>query len=92
MIIDTHCHLNSPQLYPKRDLLIKKAQENGVSKFIVVGYDLTTSKLAVEIAEENPGVVFAVVGIHPSDTIKASKRDQIGTKHGIIERYSENIE
>lgn len=75
MIIDTHCHLNSPQLYSKRDELIKKAQAVGVCKFIVVGYDLKSSQLAVKISEEYPGVVFAAVGIHPSDAIKAGKND-----------------
>lgn len=70
MIIDTHTHLNSPELFKKRDLLIKKAISLGVKKMIVVGYDYDSSKKAIQIAHEYPGVVYAIVGIHPSETVK----------------------
>lgn len=70
-LIDTHTHLNSEELYKDRRLLVQNALNFGVSKMIVVGYDLESSKLAVKIAHEFKGICYAAVGIHPSETIKA---------------------
>ena len=52
MYFDTHCHLNSEQLYENRDEFIKHALDNQVEMMVVVGYDLESSKKAVEIAKE----------------------------------------
>lgn len=66
MIYDTHCHLNSDNLYDKRDEIIKKSQQVGVGAFFVVGWDLASSKRAIEISHEYQNV-YAIVGIHPCD-------------------------
>lgn len=44
MYFDTHCHLNSEQLYENRDEFIKHALDNQVEMMVVVGYDLESSK------------------------------------------------
>ncbi len=75
MIFDTHCHLNDPNLYSKRKELVQKALLLGVNKMLVVGYDLNSSKLAVEIAKEYSGIIYAAVGIHPSETIHCGEND-----------------
>ena len=62
MYFDTHCHLNSEQLYEKKDEFIKHALDNQVEMMVVVGYDLESSKKAVEIAKEYP-FIYAAVGI-----------------------------
>ena len=64
MIIDTHCHLNDEELYKDYKNVIKRAKEAGVEAFFVVGWDYESSKLAVELAENND-CVFAIVGYHP---------------------------
>ena len=74
-LIDTHTHLNSKELYKDRKLLIKKAISLGVKKMIVVGYDLVSSKKALKLAHEFEGIVYAAIGIHPSETIKAEYDD-----------------
>ena len=56
MFIDTHVHLNNPILYEKIDQVINEAKEAKVTEFIVVGYDLETSKKAIEIAEKYKSV------------------------------------
>jgi len=75
MVIDTHCHLNDKELYKQRDFLVKKALTVGVKKMICVGYDYPSSLLAVQIAHEYPGIVYAAVGIHPSETVRADAED-----------------
>lgn len=66
MFFNTHTHLNSEQLYEKRDEYIKNAMDNGVSHLVVAGYDLDSSKKAVSIAHEYP-FIYATVGISPND-------------------------
>ena len=50
MFIDTHVHLNSKELGMHLDEVISDAFANNVKKMIVVGYDLETSKKAIELA------------------------------------------
>ncbi len=64
MYIDTHCHLNFKAFAGGEAKIIRRAQEVGVTTFVVPGTDMVTSQLAVSIAQANPDT-FAVVGIHP---------------------------
>ena len=66
MFIDTHVHLNNKDLYKKIDEVISEAQNVGVQKFFVVGYDFDTSKLAIKIANKYDNC-FAVIGYHPTE-------------------------
>ena len=52
MFIDTHVHLNSKELGMHLDEVISDAFANNVKKMIVVGYDLETSKKAIELAHQ----------------------------------------
>lgn len=74
MIFDTHCHLNSKQLYPDIEQHIEDAKRAGVSSFLVVGYDKATSLLAVKIAEKYP-FCYAAIGFHPSEIFDLSEED-----------------
>ena len=56
MYIDTHVHLNNPDLLVKVEEVISLAFEEGVQKFIVPGYDFETSKIALELAHKYPFV------------------------------------
>ena len=74
MYFDTHCHLNSEQLYENRDEFIKHALDNHVEMMVVVGYDLESSKKAVEIAKEH-SFIYAAVGIGPNDCLNTTTQD-----------------
>lgn len=65
MFIDTHCHLNFPQFDNDRAMVIGNAKKAGVKQCINPGVDLLSSRQAIELAQHNPGVVFAGVGFHP---------------------------
>ncbi len=67
MIFDTHIHLNDDKLYSNLDEYIKAAQEKGVQKFLCVGWDIPSSKKAIQIAHMYPGIVFAAVSIMPTE-------------------------
>ena len=74
MYFDTHCHLNSEQLYENRDEFIKHALDNQVEVMVVVGYDLESSQKAVEIAKEYD-FIYAAVGIGPNDCLNTTTQD-----------------
>lgn len=65
MFIDTHCHLNFPQFDEDRAMVIGNAKKAGVKQFVNPGVDQLSSKQAIELARNNPGVIFAAVGFHP---------------------------
>ena len=64
---DAHSHLNLSPLRDQQEEIIKKMNELGVGT-VTVGTDLETSKLAVEIAENNSNI-WASVGLHPSEAV-----------------------
>lgn len=74
MIFDTHCHLNSLELYEQIDEVIERAKKVGVDKFLVVGWNKESSLLAVGIAERYEGV-YAAIGFHPTDIDGVSDED-----------------
>lgn len=65
MIFDTHVHLND-DYYSDLKKVIKEANSNDVSAFLCVGYDLDSSKKAIEIASKYDNV-FASIGIIPTE-------------------------
>ena len=74
MIFDTHCHLNSEELYSRLDEVIGDAQKVGVAKFLVVGWNKESSLLAVKIAEQYD-FIYAAIGFHPTDVFDVSDED-----------------
>ena len=74
MYFNTHTHLNSKELYSQRDIFIKRALDNNVDYIVVAGYDLPSSKYAVEIAQEYP-FIYATVGISPNDCLETADAD-----------------
>ena len=65
-IIDTHCHLNDEALFKDLDNVINRAQQAGVEKMVVIGWDEASSKLAIEIAEQY-NFIYAAIGFHPEN-------------------------
>lgn len=73
-MIDSHCHINDDLYINNPDQYIKEAKEAGIDGFLIVGFDLKSSRNAVKIAQ-NYDDCFAAVGIHPSDVKKANQED-----------------
>ena len=65
-IIDTHCHLNDESLFKDLDNVISHALKAGVEKMIVVGWDKSSSELAVKLAEQYD-FIYATIGFHPEN-------------------------
>lgn len=68
MYIDSHCHLNSQELYPDARALITHARDAGVSKMVIVGCDFEDSCQALALAEDfSQFGLYASIGIHPHE-------------------------
>jgi len=72
MLIDTHAHLDFPELSPDLDEIIERAATAGVSRIITIGTTVDSSKQAVRIAARYPGV-YATVGVHPTHAAEVSE-------------------
>ena len=66
MFIETHCHLNHEQFDEDLIPAIQRARSAGVEQMIVVGFDLESSRKAIELAQ-NHAALYAAVGVHPHD-------------------------
>ena len=74
MIFDTHCHLNSEELYSRLDEVLDNAKKVGVNKFLVVGWNKESSLLAIKLAEQYEEI-YAAIGFHPTDIDGVSEED-----------------
>lgn len=77
-IIDTHCHYNLSPLFEEWSKLWSRAQTNGVVGAVVVGTNVATSQVAIDLAVKENGF-FSAVGIHPTEArlINASVQDSL---------------
>jgi TatD DNase family protein len=66
LITDTHAHLYKDDFDLDREAAIARAREAGVTRVIVVGTDVTTSRAAFALCAGRTGF-FPTAGIHPHD-------------------------
>lgn len=75
-LIDSHCHLDSPEFDADREQVLERARAAGVETMLVIGTGSGPPDLeaAIRLADRYP-VCFATVGIHPHDAAKAGPDD-----------------
>jgi len=73
-LVDTHAHLMDPAFDADRDVVLARARAAGVEALLLVGYDLPSSRAAVDLAR-GIGCARASVGIHPNSAAQASNAD-----------------
>lgn len=64
MYIDSHCHINFPELSARMPEILARMDENEVSHALCVSCDLPTFPDVLKLAEQYPNV-YASVGVHP---------------------------
>lgn len=64
MYIDSHCHINFPELAAKLPEIFTKMTENRVSHALCVSVDLPDFPQVLALAEQYPHI-YASVGVHP---------------------------
>ena len=64
MLIDTHCHLDFPELAADRTGVLARATEAGIGRMVTIATHKTRWPTYLQIARENPNV-FCTLGVHP---------------------------
>ena len=64
MYIDSHCHINFPELAARMPELLAKMEENKVTHALCVSVDLPDFPQVLALAEQYPHI-YASVGVHP---------------------------
>src|ERR1017187_4653082 len=70
MFYDTHAHLDYPDYKDDFAEVVARAKAAGITKIISIGTSLDSSERAIRLAEKFP-CIYAAVGWHPSDAMKA---------------------
>lgn len=65
-LFDSHSHYNDEKFDIDREQIIKETLSNGVSNFIIAGYNIEGSKKAIEIAKDYEQI-YTTTGISPND-------------------------
>jgi TatD DNase family protein len=73
MLVDSHCHLQDKKFRDVPDV-VARAREAGVTAMVTIGYDMPSSRRAIEIADEYEDV-YATIGVHPHDAKDLTSRD-----------------
>ncbi len=64
MYIDSHCHINFPELASRMPELLQAMHDNGVTHALCVSVDLPDFPQVLALAEQYPHI-YASVGVHP---------------------------
>ena len=73
MLIDSHAHIYGHEFTQDFNETLERAAAAGVSRIVVVGADIESSRAAVELAA-NHEQVFAAVGVHPHDAERVTEK------------------
>lgn len=69
---DSHSHYNDEKFDLDREEIIIKTRDEGVSKFVCAGYDVSSSKFSFKLASSYP-FIYSICGISPNDVPKSKE-------------------
>lgn len=65
-LFDTHAHYNDEKFEKDREEIIKQTYKQGITKFICAGYNLESSRKAIDMASKHE-FIYSICGISPND-------------------------
>lgn len=71
-LVDIGANLGHKQFSHDRAAVLQRARGAGVRRLLVTGTSVASTREAVALAREQPGLLFATAGIHPHDASQAS--------------------
>ncbi len=71
-LIDTHAHLDFSQFDEDRDRVIERANNEGITHIVTVGFDLDSSRHAVALSNAHASL-RACVGVHPHEASQVNR-------------------
>jgi TatD DNase family protein len=77
MLVDSHCHLNFPDLATNLPAVLQAMRDNGVDHALCIGVTLEKFPQVLAIAEQHDNI-YATVGIHPdSENVQEATVEQL---------------
>ena len=67
-LVDTHCHLDFNNFNEDRKDVILRAKSDGLSRILIPGVTIDSSRVVVKLSEDDP-VLFAAIGSHPTEAL-----------------------
>jgi len=82
MFVDSHCHVNFPDLAAKMPDILERMKNNGVGRALCVSVNLPDWPGLIALVEQHEAL-YASVGVHPDyeDTIEPTVADLIERSH-----------
>lgn len=65
MFIDTHCHLYLPEFENDIEMVIQRAEKEGINEFYLPAIDRYTENNLLSLEKRFPDKCFAMMGLHP---------------------------
>ncbi len=69
-LIDIGANLTHDSFDRDRDAVLARAREAGVAQMIITGASREHSPMALELARQHPGVLYATAGVHPHHAVE----------------------
>jgi TatD DNase family protein len=66
VLTDTHCHLDLDEFNSDREAVLERANQAGLTRILIPGLNLTSSRSVVKLAGSHPKL-YAAVGVHPTE-------------------------
>ena len=85
IVTDTHTHLYSEAFDEDRDLVIKRALDNGVKRFFIPAIDSSYYNKMLELKKAFPEHIFLMAGLHPTHV-----KEDFKTELDIAKKFLEN--
>lgn len=76
MLIDSHCHLNFPELKENLPEIVKRARAEGVSLMQTICTNISDLPEILEITDSYPNI-YASVGVHPNEVQDVITADEL---------------
>ena len=76
-LIDTHCHLYVSDFEPDRDIVLKRAEAQGIAQIYLPAIDSSELDNLLALEKAYPGRCIAMMGLHPC-SVKENFEEELG--------------
>ncbi len=74
-MIDTHCHLYLDEFKDDITAVLQRAKEKNITKILLPAIDSKTHDAMIQIAEQHPLTLMAMIGLHPCSVTENYKEE-----------------
>ena len=86
-MIDTHSHIYLPEFDPDRDLMLERAEKEGIRKILMPAIDSSSHEAMLKVEKDNPFSSYSMMGVHPC-SIKENYREELKIARDFLEKRS----